>query len=401
MKKHLSLTLFVLISAIASAFAQKSVSGTVSDENQNPIPGAYVMVKGTNIGTVTDIDGKFTLANIPEDAETLHISFVGMKTQEVSITGGEINVQLEQDLMQLDELVVVGYGSMKKSDLTGAVTRMNMDDLPPQANLNIIQALQGYTPGINIQATGGAGAEPNLSVRGQTSLSASDQPLIVLNGIIFNGSISDINTNDVETIDILKDASAAAVFGARSANGVLLITTKKGKTDKPRISFNAYYGVQGMTNNPMKVMDSEQYALRLVDYYYQQDLYTWYYTKPTDGTGRPVYPDITDRTIVASRLRTQEEKDNYVAGNSIDWVKEVMHVAPVQQYNLNYSGQSNKTSYFVSGSYTNEEGIMKNDAFTRLTFNANVESELSEWLTLGMVSSYSYRDYSGLSADLE
>ncbi len=234
----------------------------------------------------------------------------------------------------------------------------------------------------------------------QTSLSASDNPLIVLDGIIYNGAIADINTSDVESIDILKDASAAAVYGSRSANGVMLITTKKGKTEKPVLSFNMYYGYQDMTNNPMKVMDAEQYAIRLVDYYYQQDLYQWYYTRPTGPSGKPVRPEITDRAIVAARLRTQEERDNYIAGNAIDWVNEVTQVAPIQNYNISLSQQSERSNYFVSGSYTNEDGILKNDNFKRLTLRANIESKVTDWFTFGLNSAYSYRDYSGIEASL-
>src|SRR5690606_6421663 len=300
----------------------------------------------------------------------------------------------------LDEVVVIGYGTQKKSDLTGSVVRVSMEDRGFQANTNLFQALSGAAAGVNVQGAGLAGSEPNLSIRGQTSLSASDNPLIVLDGIIYNGAIADINTSDVESIDILKDASAAAVYGSRSANGVMLITTKKGKSEKPVIAFNAYYGFQDMTNNPMKVMNAEQYAIRLVDYYYQQDLYQWYYTKPTGPEGKPVRPDVTNREVVASRLRTQEERDNYLAGNEIDWVDEITQLAPIQNYNLSFSGQSDRSNYFVSGSYTNEEGIQLNDKFERLTLRSNIESKITDWITLGVNSSYSYRDYSGLEADL-
>ena len=163
---------------------------------------------------------------------------------------------------------------MKKSDLTGSVARVSLDEKATMPNVNLSQALSGASPGLNVTQTGLAGGDASLSIRGQTSLSAGDSPLIVLDGIIYNGAISDINPNDVEYIDVLKDASSAAVYGSRSANGVVIITTKKGKSDKPKISFNGYYGVQDMTNNPMKVMNAEQYALRLTDYYYQQNLYS-------------------------------------------------------------------------------------------------------------------------------
>jgi TonB-dependent SusC/RagA subfamily outer membrane receptor len=301
---------------------------------------------------------------------------------------------------RLEEVIVTGYGTQKKSDLTGSVVRVTMEEKASLANMNISQALSGATAGVNVQGTGLAGSDPSLSIRGQTSLSASDAPLIVLDGIIYNGSISNINVSDVESIDILKDASAAAVYGSRSANGVMLITTKKGRTEKPLISFNMYYGYQDMTNNPMRVMNAEEYAVRLTDYYYQQDLYTWYKTKPTSATGKPVRPDINDRNIVAARLRTQEERDNYLAGNEINWVDQVLRTAPIQNYNLSMSGKSAKSNYYVSASYTNEDGILKNDNFSRLTLHSNVESKITDWLTVGLNSSYSFRDYSGLEANL-
>ncbi len=397
--QKLLLIFMVFIVTISSAMAQKTVTGTVSDADKVSLPGVTVIVKGTTVGTVTDVDGKFNLS-VPATGQTLVFSFIGMKMQEVPITGEQYNVQMVSDVIGLEEVIAIGYGTMRKSDLTGSVTRVSMEERESQANINLLQALSGTSAGVNVEMNGLAGSEPDLSVRGQTSLSASDRPLIVLDGIIYNGAISDINTSDVESIDILKDASAAAVYGSRSANGVMLITTKKGKTEKPSVTFNMYYGYQDMTNNPMRVMNADEYATRLVDYYYQQDLYQWYYTKPTTDAGKPARPDITDRNLVSQRLRTQEEKDNYLAGNSIDWVDEVTQLAPIQNYNLSYSGKSARSSYFVSGSYTNEEGILKNDKFSRLTLHSNIESTITDWLTVGLISSYSYRDYSGLNANL-
>jgi TonB-dependent starch-binding outer membrane protein SusC len=398
MQKRL-LLLLLLIASFGVAIAQKTVTGVVTDESKLPLPGVSIVVKGTNVGTVSDVDGNFSLS-VPESAKTLMFSFIGMKVQELPIEGESINVTMVSDVIGLEEVIAVGYGTMRKSDLTGSVTRVAMADQPPQANLNVLEALQGVSAGVNVQSAGLAGSEPDLSIRGKTSLSASDRPLIVLDGIIYNGSTNDINVNDVESIDILKDASAAAVYGSRSANGVMLITTKKGKAEKPKITFNMYYGFQDMTNNPMKVMDAEQYAIRLVDYYYQQSLYQWYYKKPASADGKPVRPDITNRELVAARLRTQEEKDNYLAGKYIDWVDEVLQVAPIQNYNISFSGKSNKTNYFVSASYTGEEGIQLNDEFSRITLNSKVESELTNWLTVGVNANYSYLDYSGLPASL-
>jgi len=359
------------------------------------------VVKGTTVGSVTSIEGEYSLS-LPENAKSLQFSFIGMKTQEVEIgTGTTINITMQSDVIGLDEVIAVGYGTMRKSDLTGAVARVSFDDKSLQSNMNILQTLSGASAGINVQQTGAAGGEPDFSIRGKTSLSASDKPLIVLDGIIYNGAIADINVSDVKSVDILKDASAAAVYGSRSANGVILITTKQGNSEKPQVNFNMYYGYQDITNTPMKEMNADQYAIRLTDYYYQQDLYSWYKTHPTSAEGKPVRPDITDRNVVATTLRTQEEKDNYLAGNEIDWVDEVLQTAPIQNYNLSYSGRTKGTNYYVSGSYANEEGVLKNDKFSRFTLRSNVESDINDWLTLGINTAYSYRDYSGLPAELD
>jgi len=391
----------LLMGFFISAFSQIQLRGKVVDKNtKEPLPGVSVVVKGTTIGTITDTNGSYSISNVSGNA-TLQFTFVGMKSMEIAVGGKtNIDVMLEEDAIGIEEVVAIGYGTMKKSDLTGSVSRTSIGDKATQNNTNLLQALSGSTAGVNIQAAGLAGAEPNLSIRGKTSLSASDKPLIVLDGIIYNGDIANVNISDVESVDILKDASAAAVYGSRSANGVLLITTKKGKTDKPTISFNMSYGYQDLTNNPMSVMNADQYAIRLVDFYYQQSLYTWYKTKPTSATGKPVRPDVTDRNVVAARLRTQEEKDNYLAGNEIDWTDEVTRLAPIQNYNLSFSGKSERSNYFVSASYANEEGIQLNDQFSRFTIHSNVESKVASWLTIGLNASYSYRDYSGLEADL-
>ncbi len=396
-----ALLTFLFFLALSGARSQ-TVSGIVRSASDNqPLAGVTVQVKGTQTSTASDARGTYLLRSITS-SDSLLFSFIGYRNQTVAVNGRtEISISLEVEAASLEE-IVVGYGTQRKSDLTGSVVRVSMDSKSLLANSNIFQALSGSAPGVNVQGAGGAGGEPNLSIRGQTSLSASDRPLIVLDGIIYNGSVSDINVNDVESVDILKDASSAAVYGSRSANGVMLITTKKGKTDKPVISFNMYKGLQNMTNNPMKVMNADQYALRLVDYFYQQDLYTWYKTRPTSATaaGRPVRPDITNRNVLVARLRSQEEKDNFLAGKSIDWVDEVLQKAPIQNYSLSLSGRSDRTSYFVSGSYTGEKGIVQNDEFKRLTVRTNIESKVTDWFTLGLNSAYSYRDYSGLEASL-
>ncbi len=379
---------------------QFRIDGTVTDENGDPMPGVNIQIAKTSIGVISDVNGKYSL-NIPEENVVLVFSFIGYETQEIS-TGGKrtIDVGLAPSLSALDEIIVIGYGTQKKSDLTGSVVRVSMADKTTQPNINLSQALVGVSAGVNLEGRGGASGEPTLSVRGQTSLSASDSPLIVVDGIIYNGPISNINISDVESIDILKDASAAAVYGSRSANGVLLVTTKKGKTKKPVISFDMYKGIQDMTNNPMRVMNADEFAVRLLDWDYQEKVYAWYATNPTSVDGRPVRPDVTNRQTVASYLRTYEEQQNYLAGNEIDWVKEVLHVAPIQNYNLSLQGSADKVSYYLSTSYSDVEGIQLNDKFKRFTMRSNLESVVNDWLTLGLNASFSTRDNSGLPASL-
>ena len=379
---------------------QKKVAGQVTDATGAFLPGVTVVIKGTTTGVVTDTNGNYSLVNVPTNG-TLQFSFVGMIAQEIKVEGqSTINVKLQDETTGVDEVVVVGYGTMKKSDLTGSSSRVSFGEKIAPANTNLLQALSGISAGVNVQGAGLTGTEPSLSIRGQTSLSANDRPLIVRDGIIYNGDISDINISDVESIDILKDASSAAVYGSRSANGVMLITTKKGKSEKPSVAFSMSYGYQDMTNNPMRVMNGDEYAVRLTDYYYQQNLYTWYKTNPTSATGKPVRPDVTDRNIVAERLRTQEEKDNYLAGNETNWVNEITRIAPIQNYNLSFSGKTERSNYFVSGSYAKEEGMQLNDQFSRITLNSNVESKVTDWFTLGLITTYSNRDYSGVEASL-
>jgi TonB-dependent starch-binding outer membrane protein SusC len=227
-----------LISQLGAAAQTRTITGNITGDDGSPLPGVTIVLKGTTTGTISDADGNYTLPNVPTDA-TIVFSFVGMKTQEV-VVGNQttINVSLQTDAIGLEEVIAVGYGTMRKSDLTGSVARVSFEDKSLQSNLNILQTLSGASAGINVQQTGGAGEEPDFSIRGKTSLSASDKPLIVLDGIIYNGAVADINVSDVKSVDVLKDASAAAVYGSRSANGVILITTKQGNSEKPQINFN-------------------------------------------------------------------------------------------------------------------------------------------------------------------
>ncbi len=397
------LCLFFVIATLGAFAQQRTVTGTVTDESGDPLPGVTVVVKGTTQGTVTTDNGSYTLSNVPQRA-TLVFSFVGMRTQEVAAgSQNTINTTMEQETIGLEEVVAVGYGTMKKSDLTGSVESIDMNDIPPTANISLTQSLQGYAAGLNVQGGSGAGTEPSISIRGQTTLSASTRPLIVLDGIIFNGAISDINVADVERVDILKDASAAAIYGSRSANGVMLITTKKGRRGEPAINLNTYFGYQDYTNHPVTFMNADQYAMKLVDYNYMQSLYNWYRKMPTganDQGGKPVYPTITDE-VVLGVLKSEEERKNYLAGNEVDWIDEVTKLAPMSNYDLSISGAGEHHNYYLSGSYTDQDGVLVGDDFSRITLTSKIEGDVLDWITLGLNTSFSHRDFSGISANME
>ncbi|HSI75492.1 MAG TPA: TonB-dependent receptor [Lunatimonas sp.] len=386
---------------LENRIADITISGKVVDPKGEPIPGATISIPGTSIGAVTDMDGDYSIT-VPEGS-TLVFSFIGFESTSIEVGNQTIiNVTLSEGLSSLDEVVVVGYGTVKRSDLTGSVVSVSMDDVPPAANMNLMQALRGFSPGLNVQGGARAGGEPSFSIRGQNTLSASQRPLIVLDGIIFNGAISDINVADVEQIDVLKDASAAAIYGSRAANGVIIVTTKKGTSKEPTININSYYGVQDYTNHPVRMMNADQYVTKLIDYTYMQSLYGWYGQNPTsvtDNGGRPVYPERTDN-LVLGVLQSEDERANYLAGNELNWVDEITRTAPVSNTDLSIGGSGDRFSYYVSGSFTDQKGVQVNDQFKRTTLNSKIEGKLVDWVTVGLNTLYSYRDHSGIEASM-
>ncbi|MDX1284300.1 MAG: SusC/RagA family TonB-linked outer membrane protein, partial [Draconibacterium sp.] len=363
----------IFISSVALA-QQKSVTGTVTDSANEPLPGVSIVVKGTTSGTVTNVDGFFNL-NVPANAETLLFSFIGMKIQEVEIGNQTtINVTLEPVVIGLEEVIAVGYGTMKKRDLTGTVSRVTTDKTIDLPNLNVLQSLKGNVPGLSVGTPDRAGEEPSLKIRGTNSLSAGNKPLVVVDGIIYNGSLNSIDINDIESVDVLKDASAAAVYGSRSANGVLIITTKKGLSEKPILNFSASYGVA----NPVDiapVLSPDEYLQKILDY--------------RVATGQEANPaNIADYLTVT-------EANNLAAGKTIDWQKELIQTAPTQNYVASISGNTEKTNYYISASYYQQEGIVENDDFDRLTSRINLSTEITDWFKVSVKSSFANMDYSG------
>lgn len=239
--------------------ALKKISGKVTDHLGEPVIGANVVEKGTTNGTITDVEGKFSL-DININA-VLVFSYIGYTRKEVSTDGRQsLSVQLEEDTESLDEVIVIGYGTTRRQDFTGSVSSVRQEDSPVAlaSNLNALESLKGNVAGLDIGATNSAGGEPSMQMRGQKSISGSNDPLIVVDGVIFMGSINDINPNDIASYDILKDATSAAAYGSRSANGVIIITTKKGRAGKPLITLNATGSMQTWQNRP-ELMNGEQW----------------------------------------------------------------------------------------------------------------------------------------------
>ena len=255
-----------------------TVKGLVTDVEGEPIIGANIKVEGTSAGTITDLEGRFTI-DVPDNA-VLQVSYIGYISQNVKVNGKRnITIRLIEDTQTLDEVVVVGYGTMKKSDLTGAVISANLKDFEKAPNTNILQSLQGTVPGLNIGQVTSAGSTPDISIRGTNTLSGNKSVLIVLDGIIYTGSLSSLNPNDIESIDVLKGASATAVYGAQAANGVLLITTKRGKAGKTRINVSSSYTTSNPTKD-LRPMNRNEYLSYLREFWYDESYIGPDYTTP-------------------------------------------------------------------------------------------------------------------------
>ena len=358
MKKIIGLFVFFFITGIHVLFAQDhSVSGKVSlEEDGLGVPGASVSVKGTTVGTTTDIDGNYVL-KIPEDGKILVFSFVGTKTQEILIgTKLTINVALQTDNIGLNEVVAVGYGTMRKSDLTGATSRVSSESIVSIQTADVSQALQGKLSGVSVQSNSGApGGDIKIRIRGTNSINGSNDPLVIVDGFI-GQSLSDLNPNDIESLEVLKDASATAIYGSRGANGVILVTTKRGKEGKIQISYNGYAGIQKLTNK-MDLMDAATYANTVNQ-------------KRVETGGSEDY--------------TLEQIEGFRANGGTDWQDEVYRTAMTQNHDLSVSGKKDGFNYLFSGQYLNQDGILKNSNFERFSYRANVDVDLSSKLKLGI-----------------
>ncbi len=339
---------------------QKSVSGKVTDTSGQPLPGVTVQVKGSSSGTITNADGNYLLANVPGDA-TLVFSFIGMQTQEISVNNlSKIDVQLNTDFKAIDEVVVVGYGSQRRADVIGSVSQINAENINERATPQLRQALTGQLSGVTvIQRSGQPGAPGgSILIRGVGSFGAGTEPLVLVDGIPVN-SMDNIDPNDVEKISVLKDASSAAIYGSRAANGVILITTKSGKSEKIKISYNAHFGVQRPSKFP-KYVDSWEYAELLNE---------------ATGGGAGGY---TDEEI--QKFKDGSDPDHYP---NVDYIDEIFKDNSVQTaHNLTISQKVGETQYLLSMGYLYQNGIIDKNDYNRYNIRLNLTSKLAKNLTL-------------------
>jgi TonB-linked SusC/RagA family outer membrane protein len=408
MKKQITLLITVLLTACFYSFAQTNVKGTVSDGKSAPIPGATIKVKETGKAVATDVNGNYTISAAGNS--TLIISSIGYTTIEQKVNNRTtINVQLTDDSRQLSDVVVIGYGTRAVKDVTGAISSIKAEKFENENPVSITDLIKGNVPGISVGMNTSArgGGVGDLLVRGKASLTGNTNPLVVLDGVIYNGAISDINPNDIERIDIIKDASALAVYGSVSAAGAVAVTTKKGKLGAPQIAFNVNYGITQLEKN-QKFYQGEDFlnwrsdaarATNTTNPYY-------FYSNPNalpagvtlaqflgTSTGDPT-------TVWLQRIGLQNnEINNYKAGNVTDWSKLVWRNGKRQDYTGSLSGRTENVSYYMSGNFTRNQNEIVGDQYTNYRFRVNLEGKASKFLTFGMNTQFSSRDEGGNAAD--
>ncbi len=340
----------------------KKISGVIKDASGEPVIGANVIVKGTTNGTMSDMDGQFSL-DVPEGA-VLSVSFIGYIPQDIPVKGQNVmTITLKEDSELLDEVVVVGYGVQKKSDVTGSVTSVSKERLEKLPVTNVLQAVQGAAAGVTITQTSSIpGEAPSALVRGRNSINAENGPYVVVDGVPISksgGSLSDINPNDIESMEILKDASAVAIYGTNGANGVILVTTKKGKSGKPVVRYNGYVGVENIAHTPEMCSPDELLAR---------------YAEGARINGSSMYHD---------KVKYQNEVENYENGITTDWIDAVTQTGIINDNTISVSGASERMSYYVSGGFLTQKGVVKGYNYKRYSFRANMDVDVTDYLKIG------------------
>ncbi|MEL7002853.1 MAG: SusC/RagA family TonB-linked outer membrane protein, partial [Bacteroidota bacterium] len=382
MKRILQLmcSILIILTCSFASYGQRTISGQVLDENNSPLPGANVLVKGTSNGTVTDIEGNYTL-QVPNDANTLVFSFVGYLTEEALIgQRTQINVTMIPDIATLGEVVVIGYGERRKADLIGAVSEIESKDIGELPLTSADQVLAGQVAGVQSRQTGRPGGGPEILIRGVSSIGGGNAPLYVIDGYPVgnnnergeNFNLNWLSPEDIESVSVLKDASAKAIYGSRASSGVVIITTKKGKKGLPSISFSTYLGVQEIPEYEKPDLLNAQQLAQFQREIIEDDIRVLEGREPTEED-------------IPQEFRNPEQY-----GEGTDWFDEVTRNGIIQNYHLNVVGGSDKVRYNVSGGYFKQEGIIVNTQFERYSVRAKIDTDITERLKYGISISPSW-----------
>jgi TonB-linked SusC/RagA family outer membrane protein len=382
-------------------FAQRNITGKVSNEQDLPLPGATVVLKGTKTGTMTDDKGNYSI-NVPSKARALIISFQGMAPKEIVIGSADvINISLAEIDKELAEVVMVAYGTAKKGTLTGSVGEIKATEIAKRPVTNITNAIEGVIPGVVVGSSNGQpGAGPDIRIRGFGSINATSQPLFVVDGVPYSGGTSNINPDDVESATILKDAAATALFGSRGANGVVMITTKKGKKGRNNISVRVLQGASKRGLAEYDRLDPQQYYPIMWEAYRNSMVF------PSTGTGisydsaNRVASGLTSRTGIQGLLSynpfnvpnnaivSVDGKINpnaqLIYGDDLDWTREVMRTGTRKDYSINFNGGTDKTDYFLSLNYLDDKGFTIRSDLKRYSARLNVNVQPKTWLKTGL-----------------
>lgn len=397
------------------AQTERIITGTVTDTQGDPLIGVNVLQKGTTNGSITDIDGNYSI-QITDGKSVLDFSYIGYTTQQIPVGNQKVvNVKLKDDTQNLEEVVVIGYGTAKKKDLTGAVSTVRAEKLAAEAPRSVQDILRGGATGLAVGMSTDAKGSSSLQIRGKNTLSAGSSPLIVLDGVIYDGDMQDINPSDIETIDVLKDASSVAVYGAKASNGVVAISTKRGKGSKPTISFNTNLGFVQNARLP-KMVDGNGFVKFRQEYAQGQlnqeelskypgrfqnptvlaqqgnvDLMTWYnYDQKNPVSVMPSDEELMTKWL--SRLSFKNiEIENYLNGVETNWDDVVFKTGFQQDYTASISNKTEYLSYYWSLGYTDKEGVIVGDRYRNFRTRLNLESKITSFLTVGMNSQYATR----------
>ncbi len=377
---YVGIVLMLLMATSLQAQGTYAISGVVRSAADNSVlPGVNVIIAGTTTGVITDFNGNYAIEVKPGDK--LLFSFIGFQSQEVIITDQKtLDIALVDEVSDLDEVVVVGYGTQKKSDITGSVTSVSADRLENIPVTNVMQAVQGSVSGVNVtQVSSIPGEEPTVLVRGGGSLTASTTPYVVVDGVPITkmgGTMNDINPNDIKSIEVLKDASAVAIYGMNGANGVILVTTKKGKSDVPRIRYSGYIGIDDFSHIP-DLCSPEELLAR--------------YAEGSRINGSALY---------ASPVKYEYEVENYENNHIIDWIDAISQTGIQQNHNVSISGGNDKTNYYISADYMDQKGIIQGYNYKRYSIRTNIDAQVTDYLKLGTNTSIIHHNRDGGRANL-